>query len=1084
MAAPLKVSTLVTIDATQAKAGGAEAQRAISGMGDAADIASSKIQQLINRSAGIGGGAANQNIREWTGALAMQGRSIDELRAKYNPLFAVINQYKANLTEIRTLHAQGVLSTNEMTAAISRQRQATLASIDAIKGRNQAMVASGAGAYGFGQDRADTANIAAQFQDIGITAAMGMNPLMIALQQGTQLSAVIGSMERPVAGLLGAFTAMVSPVSLVTIGLTAAGAAAIQYFMSANQETDKVNKALEGHAELIRRLKDAYGEAAQGAEAYSEESRKLLNQDAEDRRRAQIDLVNSTARDMVSEVMSVPIGDFQGQTYLIELLRTAVGDLQASIAAGSPDVQTFVEQLVDIEKRTSAPERIRELAASLRQAAKDGIEAQRALSGLMQVTNQVGANQRGALLGSTAEVDRNSYLDAERLSLRRMREEADARSASLRARTAEERAAAARQAEAVRVVPGESSAERNLRIEIAEKQTLLQIDRERIDAARERQRSIDETIAGQRLELSLIGQTTAAIEAQRMEARLLADAKAEAERNGTTVSDAEIQKIREASVEYGRLAEAIEATNALRGQRQEIDQLQLEISLVGRLEADRRRILALAEAEREIRDRGISGDAAEQFRRSAVEAENYRMRLEQVQDAWNSVQSAGENAIDSLVEGLASGDIEGALELIAKDITKTVLQLGVANPLKNAMFGTNYGTLSDVGSIFSNLMGGGAAGTGLGSSVGSMNVNAASVIINGGVAGASGLGSVLFGQGMSGLAANQNMPGSMSAYAAAIRQIESSGNYQALGPILANGDRAYGAYQVMGSNLPSWTKGALGQVLSPQQFLGSPSAQDAVFNKYFGQSLARYGNANDAASVWFTGRPLAQGGNAADILGTTGKAYVDKFNAALGQVTSTTTAANQNLGTFGNNLGGLGAALQNASNGIGSGGSGGGLFGALSSLFGFGGGSQWAAASSGSIVGLFDVGGYTGHGGRHQPAGVVHKGEVVWSQDDVARAGGWQTVEAMRLGRRGYATGGGVGMAAANTNRGAAQSSIVVNNYSSARVETEEQTDERGNRQTVFTLSDAVGEALSTKGGRANKTMTSQFGVRRQGRRR
>lgn len=431
------------------------------------------------------------------------------------------------------------------------------------------------------------------------------------------------------------------------------------------------------------------------------------------------------------------------------------------------------------------------------------------------------------------------------------------------------------------------------------------------------------------------------------------------------------------------------------------------------------------------------------------------------------------------VDGLASGDIEGALESISQDITKTFLQLGVANPLKNAIFGTNYGTLSDAGGVLSGLFGGATAGA-AGSSVGSMSVTAASVIINGGVA-----GSGLFGQGVAGLASNQNMQGSISAYAAAIRQIESSGNYQAMGPLTKSGDRAYGAYQVMGANIPSWTKGALGQVLSPQQFLSSPSAQDAVFNKYFGQSLSKFGNANDAASVWFTGRPLSSGGDASDILGTTGKAYVDKFNAALGQVTNTAGAANQNLGQFGNSLGGLGSALQNVSTGIGSGG-GGGLSGWLSSLFGIGGGSQWAAAASGSIVGLFADGGYTGAGGKYQPAGVAHKGEVIWSQDDVARAGGWQVVDAMRLGRRGYASGGPVGIGrAANSNlSGGGQSSIVVNNYSSAKVETEEQSDDRGGRQTIFTLSDAVGDALSRKGGGANKAMNSQFGVRRKGRRR
>lgn len=59
--------------------------------------------------------------------------------------------------------------------------------------------------------------------------------------------------------------------------------------------------------------------------------------------------------------------------------------------------------------------------------------------------------------------------------------------------------------------------------------------------------------------------------------------------------------------------------------------------------------------------------------------------------------------------------------------------------------------------------------------------------------------------------------------------------------------------------------------------------------------------------------------------------------------------------------------------------------------------------------GSFAQGGYTGPGGVYQPAGVVHRGEVVWSQKDVARAGGVAAVEAMRLGLRGYARGGAVG---------------------------------------------------------------------------
>lgn len=49
----------------------------------------------------------------------------------------------------------------------------------------------------------------------------------------------------------------------------------------------------------------------------------------------------------------------------------------------------------------------------------------------------------------------------------------------------------------------------------------------------------------------------------------------------------------------------------------------------------------------------------------------------------------------------------------------------------------------------------------------------------------------------------------------------------------------------------------------------------------------------------------------------------------------------------------------------------------------------------------FSVGGYTGAGGIHEAAGIVHKGEVVFSQRDVAKFGGWQAVEAIRRGGAG-----------------------------------------------------------------------------------
>ncbi|WP_261925749.1 phage tail length tape measure family protein [Methylorubrum sp. GM97] len=102
------------------------------------------------------------------------------------------------------------------------------------------------------------------------------------------------------------------------------------------------------------------------------------------------------------------------------------------------------------------------------------------------------------------------------------------------------------------------------------------------------------------------------------------------------------------------------------------------------------------------------------------------------------------------------------------------------------------------------------------------------------------------------------------------------------------------------------------------------------------------------------------------------------------------------------------SAISSAFGAVG-GGSGGGIGGFISNLFG--GGASAAGASPTGGVRLFDVGGFTGHGERYDVAGLVHRGEVVFSQDDVARHGGVAAVEVLRRsgGLRGYDSGGIVG---------------------------------------------------------------------------
>lgn len=136
-----------------------------------------------------------------------------------------------------------------------------------------------------------------------------------------------------------------------------------------------------------------------------------------------------------------------------------------------------------------------------------------------------------------------------------------------------------------------------------------------------------------------------------------------------------------------------------------------------------------------------------------------------------------------------------------------------------------------------------------------------------------------------------------------IASTESSNNYKAIGPATSSGDKAYGKYQVMGVNIPSWTKEALGYSMTPTQFLNSPDAQEKVFEFQSMQNYSKYGNWDDVASVWFSGKPLS-GNNASDGYNTV-PAYVAKVRQAMGvpsQPTALSQVTNPSVVTWANSV--------------------------------------------------------------------------------------------------------------------------------------------------------------------------------------
>jgi hypothetical protein len=132
---------------------------------------------------------------------------------------------------------------------------------------------------------AHTANLTFQLQDIGMMLAAGQSPLMLAMQQGTQVSGIFQQMGASVKtvgpAMAAAFGALLSPLSLITVGTIAVVAALGQWAMSAWStrdanaalylEFERQREALEGVLTATENLRLERGMILSGAQLKEEQ---------------------------------------------------------------------------------------------------------------------------------------------------------------------------------------------------------------------------------------------------------------------------------------------------------------------------------------------------------------------------------------------------------------------------------------------------------------------------------------------------------------------------------------------------------------------------------------------------------------------------------------------------------------------------------------------------------------------------------------------------------------------------------------------------------------------------------------------
>lgn len=972
-------------------------------------------------------------------------------------LIALEAKHAAQLADVRNVGRTAVAATNEVTQATKRL---------AVANDNAQF---------------STANLAAQFQDIAVTSAMGMSPLQIALQQGTQISAVLGPMGAAgaVRSLGAAFLSIVNPVSLVTIGLVAAAAAALQYFMSSKDDAKRTNELLKQHGEIIAALRESYGQAAAGLDDYTRKSRAVLKAEAliagdklkaelkaatdaliesgdvlanaqEELRQREADMLMGIDATRLAEIMPAfeanrkameEIGDEALVTAKkFAPFTAAIDDFAESARKGSPDYIALREAVSRGINAEPANKELRDLGAEILTITERGAQVQAAMRQAEAGINLVGSSSGGAArnvmqlsgalqaLGAMvpnlaraqaaqSEIkkandafragleDINRHLSSGRSRfeeaaadalgpLKRLHEEA-IRNVTGLAAAEEEQARRSREAVIAGMQPREAALarikdqyEENAKAirrlsetgvsqakvdELLAKNTeTLQIELQ--NAAKGFDdlstkafpgllKSANDRIEQMRLEIDLIGKSGIEAERYRMELDLIQQATDK----GRKPTEDQIRQLKELAAQYAEVAAAMSAARA-------IDQLEFDRQQMFRSETEQAVYAQLRQIGLDINS--IDG-------RRVADAIRINKGLEEQRDTAREIAS--------IFSDMFSGPIKDADAFFDK-LTSGFARIAQANIDKffdnlftgGAVSGVGAAKTATTKSSFLDQIGGWLDGI-----LSNRKVIAAqnkAITTAASQIPAKPLVSAMATVGSSVSKITSSIGSSVEALMEAIKSVESGGNYRAMGPVTRNGDRAYGAYQVMGNNIPSWTKELLGYSVSTQQFLRDNALQDRVAFQQMSKSFEKFsGSWQDVASVWFSGQPLAKARMRSDGYNST-QQYVDKVGNVLGNPsiiqdavkvgaktgveTGITSVANTNTGNSVSppglaqgGLSGLGGMLGNALSGFSLGfqsenGAMGGLGGAISGFMSGG----LPGAIIGGIAGL--IGGIFGRSRR------------------------------------------------------------------------------------------------------------------------
>lgn len=931
------------------------------------------------------------------------------LRAEINPTQAAQDRLNAELEQYSMLAERAGLSAKELSQAQAMARSRYDAAIGDRNGTfandNNAMHRRG--------------NLTYQLFDVGQTAALGMSPAMIAMQQGPQIAQIYagqGGLKTALSDVASLATGAAAAIGPIGIAFGVAGAAGLAYYALTKRETKTTEELLKEHQESIRGVASVWGDAAEQRSRYGRASTdtvtlgldnsisaltKRLRENVES---GAIGAGISSAINLNRDEAGLDGRQFR-ESSIFKVLQLDFDALQKATVTGRPDILGLIGRLEDI-RRTSDNSGIRKMAddaidalkpfRDLAEAVRDADMARRRLF------DDRGNNGRLLSRGTTNTTDAGnlSLFEArERIAQERSQAALDAEIASLNARSPQQKADAARQSAGAQYNNDETAAARRLRIEQAGTLALAQAEKTLADAREARSINLTRIVADQQLEVQLIGKTAGETASLRREYELLNQLKEEARQNGAIVDPDEVARVREAASQVGKLADELARARLQQDASFERDQL---------FRSDREAGIA-----GQLRSAGMPVDLSSQ--EAAILRSNELLKEQKA--AWEDIRDVGRNAVDGIVDSFGQGflNVGETFRDIMGEIQRGFIDLAVKNPLKNAIYGDSLPTLESTGGIggfFSALTGGKFPGAdAAGKTVGAMSVTAGSVVVNGG--GAGGLGSLL--------PANSNNSAKIDPVGEVLRAVLPNAGVTKTGIPLSEITAGSGLKAKVSSEYAPRFQGLLNDLKEAGYNVSSlgeggysyrnVAGTNNLSKHSFGEALDINPRQNPWSHNFRTDLPpdvndmarrngLTWGGtwNKPDTMHFQVDHQANMAPAALEKLANTAGAATQNLGQFGSGLGTFGDALSQFPSAPAKGG--GGLFDMIGNFFRGSfvpNGAQATFAASGGI-GLWSDGGFTGYGGKNDPAGIVHRGEVVWSQADIARVGGVAAADAIRRG--------------------------------------------------------------------------------------